>query len=235
MEAFEQILIISHVVAGFLSLVTGLIAAFFGKKGGKLHRQVGKVFYWCMFWIFISAILIISFVRFNPFLLVIAVFSFYMAFAGVRVLTIKKTMKAARIDWAASVITMGFGLAMVIMGLSYQLESDWSSVYGYLCLFFGFFTAQTGWVNFKTFRNLEKAEKMWWWLAHMGSMTGSFIASITAFLVLNGRIFDLSDNIGWVPWILPALIGVPISTYWANKYRKQFKMGKYATAKIATS
>lgn len=230
MEIFDRILIISHVVAGFISLITGLLGAFIGKKGGKLHKQSGRIFYWAMCWIFISALMIISFVRFNPFLLVIAVFSFYMAFSGVRVLTIKKTMKAAPVDWAAAVITMGFGLAMIIMGLSYQLESDWSSVYGYLCLFFGFFTAQTGWLNFRTFRNLHKAEKMWWWLAHMNSMTGSFIASITAFLVLNGRIFDLPNELGWLPWVLPALVGVPISSYWANKYRRQFKMGKYSAA-----
>ncbi len=230
METLERILIISHVIAGVLSLVTGLLAAFIGKKGGKLHRQVGKIFFWCMFWIFVSAILIVSFVRFSPFLLVIAVFSFYMAFAGVRVLTIRKSMKAAPVDWAASIITMGFGIAMVIMGVNYELTSEWSSVLGYLCLFFGFFTAQTGWVNFKTFRNLHKAEKMWWWLAHMGSMVGSFIASITAFLVQNGRIFDLPNELGWVPWILPALVGMPLSAYYGNKYRKQFKMGKYAVA-----
>lgn len=229
MELLERILIVSHVVAGFVSLVTGILASFIGRKGGKLHRRVGKIFFWSMFWIFISALLIISFVRFNPFLLVIAVFSFYLAFAGVRVLSIKKTMKAAPIDWAAAVITMVFGLAMVIMGLNDLFKSDWSSAYGYLCLFFGFFTLQTGWTNFRTFRNLHKAEKMWWWLAHLGSMSGSFIASITAFLVLNGRIFDLPNNLGWIPWILPALIGVPLSTYWGNKYRKQFKMGKYAT------
>ena len=76
----EKLLILSHVVAGGLTLVSGLLAAFVGKKGGKLHKQVGNTFFWSMFWIFVSAILIISFVRFSDFLLVIAVFSFYMAF-----------------------------------------------------------------------------------------------------------------------------------------------------------
>lgn len=219
----EQALIISHVIAGVGSLITGLIAAFFGKKGGKLHRQVGQIFFWSMFWVFISAILIVSFIRFNAFLMVIAVFSFYMAFSGVRVLTIKKTMKAAPIDWVASIFTMLFGLGMIIMGINYQLENNWSSVIGYLCFFFGFFTTQTGWVNFNGFRKLHKAEKMWWWFAHMNSMTGSLIASITAFLVQNGRFFNLPDEMGWVPWILPALVGLPLGSYWARKYRKRFQ------------
>lgn len=217
----EKALIISHVAAGVISLITGLIAAFVGKKGGKLHRQVGRTFFWSMFWVFVSAIGIISFVRFSAFLLVIAVFSFYMAFAGVRVLKIKKTMQVEKVDWIAAIITLVFGIAMFGLGIHYLLNTA-HQVLGYLCLFFGFFTANTARVNLKEFRNIHKAEKMWWWFSHMGAMTGSFIASITAFLVQNGRIFGLPDQLAWLPWVLPAIIGIPISSYYANKYRKQF-------------
>ena len=115
-------LILSHVVAGVTTLISGLLAAFFGKKGGKLHRQVGLVFYWSMFWIFISALLIISFVRFSAFLLVIAVFSWYMTFSGVRVLKLKKTMMAKPVDWTAAIITLLSGLFFIGMGFSYQLK-----------------------------------------------------------------------------------------------------------------
>lgn len=230
MEYFENGLIISHVTAGVLSLISGLLAAFVGKKGGKLHRQVGRIFFWSMTWIFVSAILIVSFIRFSPFLLVIAVFSFYLAFSGVRVLKIRKTMKVTKLDWAAALTTMGFGIGMIIMGFSYLLRTDWSSTLGYLCLFFGFFTIQTGWLNVRGFMTLHKAEKMWWWLAHMNSMSGSFIAAITAFLVQNGLMFNLPSEMAWVPWVLPALAGLPLTSYWSNKYRKKFKMGKYAGA-----
>ena len=223
MELLERILILSHVIAGVSSLLMGLASAFIGKKGGKLHRQVGKVFFWCMFWVFISAMLIISFVRFNSFLMVIAVFSFYMAFSGYRVLKIKRSMKVERIDWVAAVITILFGLSMLGMGVNYLIQSDFSSVLGYLSLFFGFFTAQTGWQNYSGFKKLAEAEKMWWWFAHMNSMCGSLIASITAFLVLNGRIFNLPSEMVWIPWVLPAIVGVPLISYWARKYRKQFK------------
>lgn len=219
----EQALIISHVIAGIASLLLGLASAFVGKKGGKLHRQLGKIFFWCMFWVFVSAMLIISFVRFNAFLMVIAVFSFYMAFSGYRVLKIKRTMKVEPIDWIAASVTIIFGLIMLGMGINYLVNSDFSSVLGYLCLFFGFFTAQTGWKNYMGFRKLAEAEKMWWWFAHMSSMSGSLIAAITAFLVQNGRIFGLPSELGWALWVLPAIVGVPIVSYWARKYRNQFK------------
>ncbi len=223
MEMLEKLLIGSHVLAGILSLLTGLIAAFIGKKGGKLHRQVGKVFFWSMFWVFISALLIISFVRFSAFLMVIAVFSFYMAFSGYRTLKIKKAMKVEKIDWIAAIVTGIFGLGMIGMGINYLTPSSSSSALGYLCLIFGFFTTQTAIKSIYQFRKLHKADKMWWWFAHLDAMSGSLIASITAFLVQNGRLFALSSDYGWVFWLLPTIVGIPIITYWNIKYRKQFR------------
>ncbi|MBO6494101.1 hypothetical protein [Roseivirga sp.] len=223
-----DVLILSHVVAGVTTLISGLLAAFFGKKGGKLHRQVGLVFYWSMFWIFISALLIISFVRFSAFLLVIAVFSWYMTFSGVRVLKLKKTMMAKPVDWTAAIITLLSGLFFIGMGFSYQLKAEWSSVVGYLCFFFGIFTAQTAWENIKGFRRGANQEKMWWWFAHMNSMCGALIASITAFTVQNGEIFKLPSEMMWLPWVVPTIIGSPLIAYSMNKYRKKFKVGKYA-------
>lgn len=219
----EQVLVISHVIAGITSLLSGIIAGFFGRKGGKLHRQVGKIFFWCMFWVFVSAMLIISFIRFSPFLMVIAVFSFYMAFSGYRILKIKKTRKVELIDWSAGIITFLFGIGMIGMGINYLIPSEFSSVIGYLCLFFGFFTARTAWQNIHIYRNIASADKMWWWFAHMSSMSGSLIAAITASLVQNGRIFGLPSELGWMLWVLPAFVGFPIVSYWTRKYKAQFK------------
>lgn len=217
----EKALLISHAVAGGLTLASGLLAAFLGKKGGKLHKQVGQVFFWSMFWIFISALLIIGLIRFNFFLLIIAVFSFYMTFSGVRVLKTKKTLKIEWYDWAASIITMLFGTALVTIGIKLLIVNGADQAMGYLSLFFGFFTANTGWLNFKGFRQKEQP-KMWWWFAHMNSMCGALIACITAFLVQNGALFGIADRINWMLWVLPAAIGSPLIAYWARKYRQQF-------------
>ena len=46
----EKALLISHAIAGGLTLVSGLMAAFIGKKGGNLHKQVGQVFFYSMAW-----------------------------------------------------------------------------------------------------------------------------------------------------------------------------------------
>lgn len=225
----EKALIISHVAAGATTLLSGLMAAFVGKRGGALHKKVGSAFYWSMFWVFISALIIICFVRFSAFLLVIAVFSWYMTFSGVRVLKLKKTMKAKPIDWTAAALTLVAGLFFIGMGVYYQLQAGWSSIVGYLCFFFGFFTAQTAWENIKGFRRGADQEKMWWWFAHMNSMCGALIASITAFAVQNGEIFKLPSEMMWLPWVVPTIVGAPLISYAMNKYRKKFKVGKYAT------
>ena len=217
----EKILLISHATAGGLTLISGLMAAFIGKKGNKLHKQVGRVFLWSMLWIFISALLIISLLRFNFFLLIIAVFSFYMSFSGIRVLKIKKDGIVKWYDWTASIITILFGLSLIFIGARLLLINGISSTMGYLSLFFGFFTANTGWLYYKGFRRTEQP-KLWWWFAHMNSMCGALIASITAFLVQNGESLGVSNNMSWVLWALPAAIGSPLISYWARKYRKQF-------------
>ena len=230
MEIFEKALIYSHVGAGTLALLGGLMAAFIGKKGGKLHRQVGGASYWSMFWIFVSALLLVSFVRFNFFLLIIAVFSYYMAFSGVRTLKIKKTGKVAMLDWVACGLTIAFGLSLFGYGLYRITIMGNAGALSILSLLFGFFTANTARQNLNIYRNIHKSHKMWWWLAHMNNMNGSLIACITAFLVQNGRIFDLPNSLNWLPWVLPAMAGAPLTAYYANKYRRQFKIGKYASA-----
>ena len=68
-------------------------------------------------------------------------------------------------------------------------------------------------------------EKRAWFYAHMGALLGAGIAFHTAFLVFGSRaLSDLSlfGSFNWVPWILPALIGVPGGRYWEAHYRRKF-------------
>jgi hypothetical protein len=229
----EKALIISHATAGGLTLLSGLLASFVGKKGGELHKTVGGVFLWSMAWIFVSTLLIVAFVRFNFFLTIIAVFSFYMTFSGVRVLKIKKTMKPLMVDWIAAIITVLFCFSLIIYGIGILITSPSNIGFLILCGVFGFVTANTAWINIKGFRKAHQQEKMWWWFAHMNLLGGAFIASITAFLVQNARLFEFLGDFGWVLWLLPAAVGSPLIAYWTIRYRKQFKMGKFATTQKA--
>jgi uncharacterized membrane protein YbaN (DUF454 family) len=49
-------------------------------------------------------------------------------------------------------------------------------------------------------------------------MTGAFIASATAFLVVNAKYFP--DIIpGFVYWLLPTIIFTPLIVKWSKKYQ----------------
>ena len=86
---FIKILLFIHVIAGFTSLTTGLIA-FTTQKGGANHRKIGKVYFYAMTTVFVTAI-IVSVYKFIPFLFMIAFLSYYSVFAGVRALKTQKT------------------------------------------------------------------------------------------------------------------------------------------------
>ena len=68
-------------------------------------------------------------------------------------------------------------------------------------------------------------EHMGWFYSHMGSMIGGGIAFHTAFAVFGAqRLWDysLEGALGIVPWILPALIGIPGTVLATRNYKRKF-------------
>src|SRR5262245_60157365 len=101
----DRFFVFSHVIAGTLGLLVAPLAML-TVKGSSAHRLWGKIFFWCMFWIF-SSTLGLMFFRFNFFLLVIAILSFYTALTGYRVLSLKRPQRGDTpiwLDWASSAI-----------------------------------------------------------------------------------------------------------------------------------
>jgi uncharacterized membrane protein YidH (DUF202 family) len=64
-----------------------------------------------------------------------------------------------------------------------------------------------------------------WLYEHLGAMIGSGIAFHTAFAVFGStRLIDIGLT-GWValiPWIAPAMIGIPATVVWTRHYRQKF-------------
>ena len=87
-----------HVAAGMTALFVAP-GAMIAKKGKMWHRRWGKIYFWCMFIVVVSAVVVAS-VKPNLFLLLLAVFSFYLSFSGYRVLYRKKPGTAVPLlDW----------------------------------------------------------------------------------------------------------------------------------------
>ena len=76
------ILLSIHVLAGTIALLCAALAVS-SEKGKKFHVLSGRTYFWCMVGIFLTAIPM-SIINSNTFLFLIAIFSFYLAFAGMR-------------------------------------------------------------------------------------------------------------------------------------------------------
>ena len=94
LHLLDRFLVLSHVAAGMIALFIAPLAMLTA-KGGVWHRRWGKVWFWGMAWIAASTFALMFF-RFSIFLLAVAVFSFYNALTGYRVLYRKNPLNERR-------------------------------------------------------------------------------------------------------------------------------------------
>jgi uncharacterized membrane protein len=226
-------IVIIHVLAGVVSLLTGIVAMM-ARKGGKPHRRWGRIYIWAMGTIFVTALLILVF-RPNIFLFVISILSFYGALTGDRALLRKhadRGQRAGRIDWIASVIALVAGVGFISwggLGLAQVIAASYPPSFFILGIGFGFILARDAFTDIRQYRR-PSTDRHWWIYYHIERMLGSYIAAVTAFMVQNvGR--RLPMELGWIAWVAPALIGLPGIAYWTWTYRKKFaaRSGKAQT------
>ena len=219
METFLKFDLYLHISAGIVGLLAGMIAMIV-RKGSNIHKRAGVMYYWAMFVICSTAL-----IRFKPtpsliFLTTIAIFSFYMSFSGKRILSHKKpTTDYQTLDWVAACITFGCGIAMIVSGIYFWFANNFM-ILGILFIFFGTLCSSIARNDIEIFRGKIELEKMHWFFHHIGRMSGSFSATLTAFFVTN--------NHGLLPdlliWISPGVIIGLFADVLANRYRKDFKM-----------
>ena len=219
-ELIDQLLII-HVAAGVISLVTGLISIL-SLKGSKVHKKSGKIYFYSMTIVFVTAIIIASY-RFNRFLFLIAFLSYYSVFAGVRKLRLKnlhKNQKPKWFDWTAGIFNGIANLFFIGLGIYYSIENGFFSGGALLSVGFGIGGLLISYVNLKPF--IIKPNKSYhWYLSHIGNMFGGYIATSTAFLSTLISKYEIMNP--FLGFALPSIIGVPLLIYWMNKTEKTFK------------
>ncbi len=200
-----QILLPIHIISGVIALASAASALSF-KKGKNRHILSGKIFFWAMLVIFITAIPM-SIINENIFLFFVAIFSFYLAFSGMR-FGRNRTGIATPLDWIAVGLMIFSGVGMWLLAVNYFVNDNSQYI---VLLVFGFLAIGLGYNNFRTYRNKtatgkERIEK------HLTNMMGGTIAVITAVLVVNPP----SDP-EWVWWVLPTALIVPAIFWWVRK------------------
>jgi len=195
-----SILLVLHIIGGFSALVAGGISII-SKKGAKLHKTSGMIFFWGMLAVGITAISI-SLMKDNEFLLHIGIFSLYMNIAGYRSI-LDKSLKPKWIDWTILIIAIVNSTLMIISmniilmvfgGISTFLAANDLKIYYWLA-------------------NGNSLPKMQWLRRHLAMMLGTYISTFTAFLVVN---INLASN-GWIIWLAPTFVLTPLIPYWIIK------------------
>ncbi|MBM6500357.1 hypothetical protein [Flavobacterium macrobrachii] len=213
METIFTILLIIHIIAGSIGLLTGTINII-KKKGDKTHKSVGKFFFYSML-INGFAGFIMSLIHRNDFLLIVAVFSIYMVATGQRFLSLKqlnKEQKPKAIDWILTYTMLVFAFLFITYG-SYLLINK--VYFGIVLLVFGVVCCLMAIKDIKVYKGNIK-EKNYWLLLHIQRMVGSYIAALTAFIVVNNHFLP-----GIVGWLLPTVIFTPLIVKWTKQYRVQ--------------
>ena len=199
------ILLSIHILAGTIALLCAALAVS-SEKGKKFHVLSGRTYFWCMVGIFLTAIPM-SIINSNTFLFLIAIFSFYLAFAGMRFAKNRKGI-ATTIDWiAVSLMTLS-GLGMWALAIIYFINDNSQYI---TLLVFGFIALALGYGDYRSHKNKaatgkERIAK------HLTNMMAGTIAVITAVLVVNVNIEPI-----WIWWVLPTVVITPIISYWNKK------------------
>lgn len=218
MEILIRSLTYSHIAAGVVSLVAAPVAMAVA-KGKDAHRIFGKVFFWCMSWIFVSAT-ILSVYKSNLFLLLVGVFSYYSVVSGYRALYHKRLLlgeKVKPIDWLAAAVAAGFNVYFVFNGI--RLVAAGNTTLGALSLLFGGIGLLTVAGNLRSFLS-PSSDRHAWLYRHISGFLAGFIASLTAF---STQVLTFLPD--FLTWAWPTIVGSPLIAFWIRSYRSKLKNG----------
>ena len=207
-----SISLLVHITSGTIALIVAILAIVL-KKGTIFHRRLGRAYICAMSLVFISA-LHLSFIAvpINWFLFGIAIFSYYLAFTGFRAGKERKNLPST-IDWIATCVMLFSTVFMLVLGV--QLLWNQNNL-GVVLIIFGAVGGLLSVQDIMQFRKgkIQGKERI---LRHLTRILASFIAVVTAVLVVNGAKLAIPDLVNW---LAPSVIITPLIIYMARSYKK---------------
>ncbi len=223
MDGIFKVTLIIHILFGSVALFVAPAAMMTG-KGGAWHRRWGKVFFWAITGVAITAV-VLSVIRSGLFFLLVAVFSFYLALTGYRILYRKTAeQRAGKVDWTAATAMILGSLGLIAHGVYGMLTSN----FGVVAIVFGVIGLWLAASDVREFLH-HPADKMAWWYSHMTRMIAAYIATVTAFSVVNMKFLPQVTR-----WLWPTVIGTAGIVIWTRYYRRKFG-GRRAARSVAVA
>ncbi|MEL6253409.1 MAG: hypothetical protein AAFR87_15465 [Bacteroidota bacterium] len=209
MESFTKITTLSHVIVGFISLILFWLPVF-TRKGGKLHRKIGNLYVYCMWFVVITAAILsvknVIIQEYNA-----AIFLGFLTFItgnplwyGVAILKNKKepSLRFKQIHYSINIAIILFSITMITYAL-FNLSSGASI----LMMFFGMLGIASIPQLIRDYKSQMEGKS--WFKEHYVGMVTTGTAAYTAFLAFGGRQYLDGILTGYwqiLPWILPTIL-----------------------------
>ncbi|AWL09622.1 hypothetical protein G9H64_12215 [Aquirufa nivalisilvae] len=215
-EVFFTLLCL-HIAGGGLGLLVGTLILFL-RKGDRNHRKLGLLFYWGMCLAGATS-LVMAVLHPNYFLFIVGIFTLYMNLSAKRYLRFKKNEQEAQvIDYVISAFMLVFGVVFIAFGIYLLVQAK---NFGIVFLVFGSIGLRFVRQDY-LFKKSGYSIKLAWLSQHIQRMMGTYIASLTAFLVVNSSIFPQFIP-SFVFWLLPGIIVGPLIGRFVKKYTQKVK------------
>jgi hypothetical protein len=203
-----KILLSIHIAAGFTALSSAAVAVA-TPKGARWHVNAGRVFVIGMAGVFLTA-LPMTLIKPNLFLLLIAIFSLYLAVSGWLRARNRSGIPTA-VEWITAVAMV---LAAVAMGGRGIAMCSAGHSMGIVLLVFGGIGGLLA-VRDLTSLRAHRYQGNVRIAAHVGRMLGGTIAAVTAFAVVNIRVEP-----AFIVWLAPTGVLTPLIVYWVARVRR---------------
>ena len=222
MKEIHDIFLWIHIPAGTLSLILFWVPVMV-KKGNNIHRKVGRAYYWCMWIVQITALILsvnnafLGHYTMAAFLGFLAILTGYPLWYSYEILQQKNiwTERYFQIRRSFAWVLFSASLSMIIGAAVLKFQNQ-----GVLMLLFGLLglpAMKDAIMSKETAMKTGSRIKM-----HMQGTIISGIAAYTAFLSFGGRsLFGELLPGYWqlLPWIAPTIIGVTVLRFMKKKYK----------------
>lgn len=193
-----------HAPLGGVALLAGGVALI-AKKGFRVHKKSGIIFFYSLLISGIAAFIISLLPNHeSPFLFAVGIFSTYFLLGGYRSLKFKQKDVNLVPDKIIAFVIIAAGLLMILYPIILERKLN------IVLLVFGIVGIGFGVRDLKLFKDRKQVRKKWLKL-HIGKMTGGYIASVSAFFVVNQILPGLWN------WFLPGIIGSIYISFWIRK------------------
>lgn len=199
-----------HIAGGGAGLLAGTYVLF-TKKGNERHRLVGNFFHWGMMIAGLTSIAL-SQMKPNFFLFMVGVFTLYMNHTGKRYLSYRE--KGQKPEWLDHAVTLTmFAVAIMFMIKGNRILKTDS--FGWVYVLFGFSSIMMTVADLR-FAFKRERQPLEWLRFHLQRMIGTFIAALTAVLVVN-----VTFEPAYALWLAPTFLLTPLIMVWSRKYKNK--------------